>query len=81
MCLSLAAVGALKCVGYATFGGAKTSVQKRASLLSSAKPKSSLPFLLSTSRPYAPNTLMSASPLSPLFPALAFASVKAKTYS
>ena len=28
MCLSLAAVGALECIGHATFGGTKESVQK-----------------------------------------------------
>ena len=55
---------------------------RRASLLPSAKPSSSLPFSLSVSRPYAPNTLLSPyPPPSPLFPVLAFASVKTKTYS
>ena len=55
---------------------------RRASLLSSAKPSSSLPFSLSFSWPYAPNTLLSVSPPpSHVFPVLAFASVKTKTYS
>ena len=81
MCLSLAAVGALERIGHATFGGAKESVQK-SELVVSAKPSSSLPFSLGLSRPYAPDTLLSASPPpSPLFPVLAFASVKTKTYS
>ena len=63
-----------------TRGGVK-KVFKRASLLPSAKPSSSLQFSLSPSRPYAPNTLLSASPPpSPVFPVPAFASVKTKTY-
>ena len=49
-CLSLAADGTLEGVGHATFGGAKKSVQKRASFLSPAKSSSSLPFSLSTSQ-------------------------------
>ena len=77
-CLSLAAVGALECVGH---GGANKEF-RRASVLSFAKPSSRLPFSLSTSRPYTPNTLLPASPLpSPLFPVPAFASVKTKTCS
>ena len=80
-CVCLTALGALERVGHTTFGGAK-NVFRRASLLSSAKPSSSLSFSLSTSRPYAPNTLLPASPPpSPLFPALALASVKTKKYS
>ena len=62
--------------------GAQKKMFKRASLLSYAKPSNSLPFLLSMSRPYAPNTLLPASPPSSLFfPLLAFAFVKMKTYS
>ena len=80
-CVFLAAVGALECEGHPTLGVQK-KVFRRASLLSSAKPRSSLPFSLSTSRPCAPNTLLPAS-LRPssLFPVLAFASVEIKTYS
>ena len=79
-CLSAAAVGALERIGHVTIGGGK-EVFRRASLLSSAEPSSSLPFSLSLSRPYAPNTLLSFSPPpSPLFPVLVFASVKPKTY-
>ena len=62
--------------------GVQNKVFRRASMMSSAKPSSSLPVYLSMSRPYAPNTLRSASPPpSSLFPGLASASVKMKTYS
>ena len=60
----------------------QNEVFRRARLLSYAKPSSSLPFSLSTSRPSALNIFMSACPPpSPLFPVLAFPSVKTKTYS
>ena len=82
-CLSLATVGALERIGHATFGDAKESVQKSELVVfCETQQSSSLPFSLSLSRPYAPNTLPSVFlPPSPLFPALAFASVKTKTYS
>ena len=55
---------------------------RRANSLSFAKPSSNLPFSLSSYWPYAPNTLLSdCSPLSPLLPVLAFASVQTKTCS
>ena len=80
-CLSLAAVGTLEPGKGTQLLGVRKKEFRRASLLSSAKPSRSLPFSLSTARPYTPNTLLPASPLSsPLFPVLAFASVETKTY-
>ena len=62
--------------------GVQPNVCRRASLLFSAELSSSLPFSLSTSPPYVAKTLLSASlPPSLIFPVLAFASVKTKTYS
>ena len=71
--LSLAAVGALERVGHATFGGAKESVQKKSELAVFCETQQK--FALSTPRPNAPSTLLSATPPpSPLFSVLAFAS-------
>ena len=49
--LALAAVGALKREGYATFGGAKEGVQKSKFVVFCETECSNLPFLLRTSRP------------------------------
>ena len=70
--LSLAAVGALRRVGHATSGVHK-KVFGRASLLSSAKSSSSLPFSLNTSRPHpTPCCLL------PLCPHLSFLSWRSR---
>ena len=77
--LCLAAVGALKRVEHATLRGVK-KVFRKASSLSFARPRRSLQFSLSTSRAYATNTLLSASPFPSPLVAVLPPSVKTNTY-
>ena len=79
-CLFLAAIGVLERVGHATFEGAKENIQKSELVVFYEIQQQFAVFVEHVSAIYVHALLSVSPPPSPLFPVVAFAYVKMKTY-